>query len=121
MARIVALLESMWGWRGYNTPGEDAPRFFCINPKNHSGWRLYDLVGSHELRVTNCCRTVQESANHHGKPDLEWIRENLKQASLDTHLVLVCGRIARESFDTLVSIPSGATDGLAYIQGGDVF
>lgn len=116
MARIVALLESMWGWRGYNEPGAIAPRFFRINPDNHSGRRLYSLIGSHELVVTNCCRTVQETANHHGKPDLEWVRQNLLTASHEMNLLLVCGRVARETFETIASIPSGITDGRSYIS-----
>lgn len=99
MANIVALLNSMWGWRGYNEPGEEAPRYFKINPDNHSGRRLYSLVGDHSLLVTNACRTVQSHANAHGKPDGGWLRENLK--FLETQkmdLLLVCGRVAQETF-----------------------
>lgn len=124
MAKVVALLESMWGWGGYNDPGAEAPHFFRINPDNHSGRRLYSLVGSHELVVTNCCRIVQETANDHGKPDLEWVRQNLQMASREMNLLLVCGRIAKDSFERVASIPSGITDGIAYISGngtGEVF
>ena len=32
---IVALLESMWGWRGYSEAG-DVIRYFRINPDNFS-------------------------------------------------------------------------------------
>src|SRR5208282_1912230 len=97
--QIVALLESMWGWRGYNDPGEEAPRFFRINPDNFSGRRLYRLCGDANLLVTNSCRTVQMSANHHGSPDPEWVKENLSQAQRDgCDLFLICGTIARETY-----------------------
>jgi hypothetical protein len=98
--KIVALLESMWGWQGFNEPGEEAPRYFRINPDNHSGRRLYRICGpGHSLLVTNCCRIVQSSANHHGSPDIEWTRNNLlflQQQKMD--LLLVCGHVARETF-----------------------
>lgn len=100
MARIVALLESMWGWGGYNDAGEEAPRFFRINPDNHSGRRLYSLCGDHSLLVTNCCRRVQATANHHGVPDLEWVRENLRM-SYPIDLLLVCGRVAKKTFEQI--------------------
>lgn len=97
--KIVALLESMWGWGGYNEPGEEAPRFFRINPDNFSGKRLYRLCGDATLLVTNSCRTVQQSANHHGTPDPKWVYENLSQAIKDgCDLILVCGRVAKETF-----------------------
>jgi hypothetical protein len=98
--KIVALLESMWGWRGYNEPGEEAPRFFRINPDNFSGRRLYRLCGDAVLVVTNSCRTVQQSANHHGTPDPEWVKQNLEKADADgCDLFLICGKIARETYE----------------------
>ncbi len=98
MAKIVALLDSMWGWAGHNIPGAEAPRFFKINPRNFSGQRLYKLVGNQHLVVTNCCSVVQATANHHGEPDLEWTRDNLCMA-LPFDLLLVCGRVAKETFE----------------------
>jgi len=103
---IVALLDSMWGWGGYNDAGEDAPRYFRINPDNHSGRRLYRLVGSRDLLVTNSCRVVQAHANSHGTPDPEWVRENLlllHKGGMD--LLLVCGKIARYTFSQVCKIP----------------
>ena len=97
--KIVALLESMWGWRGYNDPGEEAPRFFRINPDNFSGRRLYSLCGDANLLVTNSCRVVQQSANHHGVPDSVWVKENIQKAHEDgCDLLLVCGKIAKETY-----------------------
>lgn len=117
MKNIVALLESMWGWGGYNEPGAEAPRFFRINPDNHSGRRLYRLCGDANLIVTNCCKIVQRSANHHGTPDTQWVRENLIRAVNDgADLILVCGRVAKETFATVTGALMG-TDGLAYIGG----
>lgn len=118
MKNVVALLDSMWGWGGFNEAGEDAPRYFRINPDNHSGRRLYRLVGDSNLLVTNCCRVVQRDAKSHGTPDPEWVRENLGVLAVDRmNLLLVCGKVARETYETLASIPSGATDGQSYISG----
>lgn len=101
MKRIVALLESMWGWGGYNTPGEQAPRYFTINPDNFSGRRLYRLCGfEHQLFVTNCCPIVQSSASHHGQPDYSWVRENLVTLN-PFHLLLVCGKVSKSTYDTI--------------------
>lgn len=97
--KIVALLESMWSWGGYNEAGEEAPRFFRINPDNFSGRRLYRLCGEATLIVTNSCRVVQKSANHHGTPDPQWVKENITKAIEDgCNLILVCGRVAKETF-----------------------
>lgn len=95
---IVALLESMWGWRGYSEKG-DVIRYFRINPDNFSGRRLYRICGDHNLLVTNSCRECQETANDHGKPDPEWVADNLKfLASEKMDLLLVCGRVAKETY-----------------------
>ena len=55
---IVALLESMWGWRGYSAEG-DVIRYFRINPDNFSGKRSLPHCGDHSLLVTNSCRECQ--------------------------------------------------------------
>ena len=80
MLRVVAVLETMWDWRsqtseaGYN----QAPRYFRINPQNFSGRRLYKLIGSEsKLLVTNACRELVTGPEHHGKPDPQWLAENL--------------------------------------------
>lgn len=119
---IVALLESMWGWRGYNDAGEEAPRYFRINAENHSGKRLYRLCDPHNLLVTNCCRRVQRTANDHGKPDLAWVKENLsylKQEGME--LLLICGRIAQETVSELYGSPTirlrSGTNGNIHIPG----
>jgi hypothetical protein len=92
--RIVALLDSFWG----DTPGQ-APRFFRINPRNLSGRRLYRIAGPHRLIVTDSCREVQCSANHHGKPDPEWTRENLERLNaLGFDLLLICGKVAADTY-----------------------
>lgn len=99
MLKIVALLESMWGWRGYHGEGEEAPRFYRINRENFSGRRLYRICGDANLIVTNSCRTIQRSANHHGRPDPSWVTENLTKAHADgCNLFLVCGRVAQDTY-----------------------
>jgi hypothetical protein len=97
---VVALLESMWGWRGYSEAG-DVIRYFRINPDNFSGRRLYSLVGSqHSLLVTNSCRECQASANDHGKPDPVWVADNLRfLASEKMDLLLVCGKVAKATYE----------------------
>jgi len=99
MANIVALLDSMWGWGGYHAVDEEAPAYFRINPDNHSGRRLYSLVGDHNLLVTNCCKTVQATANHHGDPDPIWVDKNLSfLCTQRMDLLLVCGRVSKATF-----------------------
>lgn len=115
---IVALLESMWGWGGYNKAGEDAPRHFRINPNNFSGRRLYRICSgtNHSLLVTNCCRTVQSSANHHGKPDPEWVRENLTfLRSQGMDLLLVCGRVAHDTFAKVCQMRTLSAGTIGYV------
>lgn len=98
--KIVALLESMWGWRGYNSEGEESPRFYRINPENFSGRRLYRICGEANLAVTNSCRMVQRSANHHGIPDPIWVAENLTRAQAEgCDLFLICGKVAQATYD----------------------
>lgn len=95
MKPIVAVLETMWGDRAGR-----APRHFKINPENASGRRLYKLVGEknrNRLLVTNVCRELVTNANQHGKPDADWLLENLIRLQPD--LILVCGRVAKKTFD----------------------
>lgn len=99
MANIVALLESMWGWRGHSKVG-DVIRYFRINPDNFSGRRLYRMCGNHNLLVTNSCRECQSTANDHGKPDPEWVKSNLvflESEKMD--LLLVCGKVAKATYE----------------------
>lgn len=117
MAKIVALLDSMWGWGGYNDAGEDAPRYFRINPENHSGRRLYSLCGDNHLLVTNCCRKVVASANEHGVPDSSWVAENMKfLRSEGTTLFLICGKVAQKTFEGCFSPTDRACFRYLYID-----
>lgn len=98
--KVVAVLDSMWDWR-QRTSGaghKEAPRSFRINPRNYSGKRLYRLVGlDADLVVTNSCRELCASANHHGEPDPVWLRENLDLlAPFD--VLLVCGKVAQATY-----------------------
>lgn len=99
MANIVALLESMWGWRGYSAPGDEV-KYFRINPENLSGRRLYRICGTHDLLVTNSCRSCQATASDHGQPDPAWVLSNLRfLASEKMDLLLVCGKVARATYE----------------------
>lgn len=111
MKTIVAILDTMWGERKGR-----APRFFKINPYNKSGKRLYKFVGpenAHRLYVTNCCRELVTSANHHGKPDPHWLDENLERLNPD--IVLVCGKVAEETFNQTGRQHSGCHKKIIYI------
>lgn len=99
MSNIVALLDSMWGWRGYTSKG-DVVRYFRINADNFSGRRLYRLCGNHSLLVTNSCRECQSSSSGHGTPDPEWVASNLKfLESQGMNLLLVCGKVAKDAYE----------------------
>lgn len=98
--RVVAVLETMWGG-----PRGRAPRYFKINPYNKSGQRLYKLVGDLSLVVTNACREMVSHARHHGKPDPEWLLENLKRLRPD--LILVCGKVAKRTYKKSGYKPDG--------------
>ncbi len=103
MATVIAVLETMWDWRSMtsNAGYQEAPRYFRINPDNHSGRRLYRLIGiGHELWVTNACRELVRSASDHGRPDPAWLHENLTMliGQFQPRLILVCGKVAQETF-----------------------
>lgn len=104
---VVAILETMWDWRGKTSVASfgNAPRFFRINPKNYSGKRLYRLCGSNaNLFVTNACRQLGTSATSHGTPDPKWLAENLGLIETESVLGgpvdiwLVCGKVAQRTF-----------------------
>lgn len=100
MAKIIAVLESMWDWRQMTSGAgyKEAPRAFQINPKNYSGKRLHRIVGaSGRLLVTNACRELVASAAHHGKPDPMWLRGNLEYLE-PFDVLLVCGKIAQATY-----------------------
>lgn len=104
MAQVIAVLETMYDWRGMTTGAGhtvDAPPYFNINPRNHSGKRLYRLIGDdHELLVTNACRELGRTANCHGKPSPGWLRGNLEIIARKHpfSLLLVCGKVAQATF-----------------------
>mgnify|MGYP001573210422 CR=1 FL=1 len=111
---VVAILETMWNWRAQTSAAghRDAPRYFRINPKNHSGRRLYRLVGDARLLVTNACRELVTRADQHGTPDPAWLAENL--ARLDDigrrpfDVLLVCGKVAQATFHACDYTPKKA-------------
>jgi hypothetical protein len=90
-ARIVVVLEVMWAY-----PGDPPRRWFRINPYNHSGRRLINIIGHTDFTVTNACPDVVYSAKGRGKPDADWLARNL--AILKPDVLLVCGRVAQETF-----------------------
>lgn len=104
---VVAILETMWDWRQMTSSAgyEEAPKFFKINPKNHSGRMLYKLIGQDaKLLVTNACRELVSRANQHGKPDPKWLASNLAEIEVthpkaaDIDVLLVCGKVAQSTF-----------------------
>ena len=100
MKRCVAILETMWDWRSMtsNAGYKRAPRYFHINPDNHTGKRLYYFLDDkYSLLVTNVCRELVSGPNEHGKPNKVWLRNNLKRL-MPIDLLLVCGNPAKETF-----------------------
>lgn len=116
--RVVAILESMWDWRGMTSSAgyQEAPRYFRINPENHSGRRLYKLIGPNaKLLVTEACRELVSNARQHGKPDPVWLGENLRildgvggvfpsggvvpDGKWRIEVLLVCGKVAQRTFN----------------------
>jgi hypothetical protein len=98
--RACAILETMWG-----SPVERrAPRWFQINRDNHTGRRLYWLLGHEDLLVTNACPQYVATAKHHGKPDPAWLAENLQR--IECGLLLVCGSVAYNTFIACGAVPT---------------
>jgi uncharacterized DUF497 family protein len=100
LLKIVAVLESMWDWRA-----DDERRRLqgsaALLP--HQPGQLQrqaavpDRRPRRDLFVTNACRELCGSANHHGTPDPEWLRENLELlAPFD--VLLVCGKVAQATY-----------------------
>lgn len=95
-ARVLVILDTMWGRAGA------ADRWFTINPRNHSGSRLYRLTGLSlgQVWVTNACPQQTGHANAHGKPDGNWLLDNLMMlpARAMRLPLLVCGKVAQDTF-----------------------
>lgn len=98
MREILVVLETMWGTHG------SAPRWFPINPDNHSGKRLYRMTGMEDWHVwvTNACPQQTGHATQHGKPSPRWLHESLIR--LPRHIspwtpLLVCGKVAQATYD----------------------
>jgi hypothetical protein len=98
--KILAVLDTMWD---HTQSGRRAPRWFEINPDNASGRRLYKIVGSHHLRVTNACQYIARNASQHGVPDSEWLQENIRR--YDPQLLMVCGRVAQATWERTRTAP----------------
>lgn len=103
----IAILETMWGWCGLE---RDRTRWFTINENNHTGKRLYWFLGHSNLVVTNACPQTVGSANDHGTPCPKWLGENLRSlhAMKVPDLILVCGKVARQTFDLMDSLQTSA-------------
>jgi len=96
----VVILEVMWNWEartsgaGYTTR---APRWFDINPRNHTGRRLHAWLADYSFKVTNACPDLVYSAKGRGTPDRQWLSENLI-ALQPFDLLLVCGKVAQATY-----------------------
>lgn len=97
--KIVAILDTMWNWQACRAGRQEADRSFRISPDNHSGKRLYRIVGvDADLHVTNACRELGTHANHHGTPDPHWLFENLEMLE-PFDVLLVCGKVAQAAYE----------------------
>lgn len=122
--RFLCILETMWDWEA-RTSGAgftEAPNFFCINPRNFSGRRLYRLTGEEPgcLWCTNACWQLVNRPSQHGTPDPQRLQANLDRWELfkakvlekrpeETHGVIVCGKVAQETFERLRNPPQMRT------------
>lgn len=102
MSKLLGvILDTMWGdRRGL------APRWFPINPHNHSGRRLYTLTGmdhADPIWVSNVCRELTTSARDHGTPNPTWLLENLNIGveQRGMRLFLLCGKVVQNTYDSL--------------------
>ena len=79
--RWLAVLETMWDWEARTSAAgyEKAPDFFCINPRNFTGRRLYRWTGEEPgtLWCTNACGELVSGPQHHGTPDVDRLARNL--------------------------------------------
>lgn len=98
---FLAILDTMWGVEG------DAPHRFTINPRNHSGRRLYRLTGASEgeLWVTNACPEQTRHASLHGTPSTDWLRQSFSQipARWRAAPLLVCGAVAQRTYNSMMA------------------
>lgn len=96
----VAILDTMWDWEAKTSEAgyAEAPRWFRINARNHSGRRLYDWLGHRNLLVTDACKELVTHAKGKGKPDKDWLRNNLAEL-WPFELLLVCGRVAQATYE----------------------
>lgn len=103
MKKVIAILETFWGWR-MNTPtaGRTAPRFFRINKQNFTGGRLYKLIGPNaNLMCTEACKELVARPTDHGTPDPEWLKCNLQyllKIGFKPDVILVCGKVAQATY-----------------------
>ena len=95
----VVVLDSQWG----PLARAIAPRFFTINERNHTGKRLHGWLAAQypQFVVTNACPGIVDHATKHGTPSKEWLGENMRylKKRLNPELVLVCGAVARATYD----------------------
>jgi hypothetical protein len=98
--KFLAVLDTMWG------DHDQAPSWFPINPMNLTGKRLYRLTKSKfpEVWVTNACRECVSHADKHGKPDTEWLLNNLNMIpnTLIKTPLLICGGTAQKTYAKIV-------------------
>ena len=107
--QTVAILEVMWDGsvaaKQMANPNylAQAPRAFRINPDNHSGGRLYRILGHDNLLVTNACRQMVGSAKGKANPDAQWLADSLNQLSFK--VLLVCGNVAQDTYEQVRIVP----------------
>jgi len=99
---ILAVLQNMWD--PYSAGGR-SPDLFVINPLNHSGKRLYGLIGSSQypdrkLLVTNASRVITRKASEGDfSADVEALGRVL--GSREWSLVIACGEVAKKAMRAL--------------------
>lgn len=97
----IVILEVMWG------APDGARTLFQINPKNHSGRRLYKIMPGRFL-VGDACPGIVASPNMRGVPSVEHLESVFDYAigrGYTLPVVVIGGKIARATFEAMPHKP----------------
>ena len=94
---VVVILEQMWG------PADGHRMLFRINPKNHSGRRLYSIM-SHRFVVGDSCPGIVANARLRNKPSAEHLAATFayaKERGYQPPFIVLGGTVAYQTFQRL--------------------
>lgn len=97
---LAVLMAAYADHRTANVLNLRPPRFFVIDPQNHSGKRLYRVTDGWHLRVTNACPQWGTDPSHRGRTCLDSLERSIYAREWDA--LLVCGKQAHAAVDQLL-------------------